>query len=503
MKRKNILIVVLDGCRADRIGVYGYRKRDTTPVIDSLARSGFVCKNNYSTSFCTMPSIVSVLTGQYPAVHRATAMWGYADARFPFLTELLRKSGYFTFGVSNSIKAMSPELGFVRGYDKYYRVGKESNWFKESKEEQRGVKKPEASVQLKRGLIRILERLSKSTSDKLVKTAQLSWYSENDMGGARAIDGFFQGVDSCPSDTPFFSYVNLPDTHSPYMTVKQFSEKFGKLNITENLLMLLLQPNEFEEEGRELNKEEFEMLQTYYDTCVSYSDHLFGKIVNGLKDRDIFESTTIIIIGDHGGNTWEKKRLYGASCFTYQEEIRVPLILLNGGSVGETNLLTSLIDVFPTILDIASIPNSERPSHSGRNVLSLNAGHPYVLVDYPAYPRWLKIRIKKYLRALINYGFVNRTIITSSGHKFIWLNSGEHERFDLNIDPHEHNNLYSGSPIDFSFIKLLQDAYAELLGDCGRQLEIYPHNDIGDDFEFLPPLEIVNPEWNKQKIINF
>ena len=502
-KAKNICLVVLDGCRADRMGVYGYSKRKTTPVIDELAKDGLVCQNNYSTSFCTMPSIVSALTGRYPSVHQATATWGYANGRFPFLTEILRKRGYYTFGISNNIQAMSPEMGFVRGYDKYYRVGRAINWFKESKEEQRGTKLPSKSAQIKRKLMRLLGRFSKSASNKLTKATQLLWYSKNDMGGARAVEAFFDALDSRPSEKPFFSYVNLPDTHHPYITVKEFSQIFGKLNMTDNLLKLILQQNEFEEEGGELNSDEFDVLQTYYDTCVRYSDHLFGEMVNGLRKRGIFDSTAIVIIGDHGGNTWEKKRLYGSASFTYQEEVKVPLILINGDCIGEISPLTSLIDVFPTVLDIAAVPKSEQPENSGKSILYPGYGHQYVIIDYPGYPEWLKCAVTKYPKVLIKYGAINRTMITSTGQKFIWLNSGLHERYDLNIDSSELNNLYVGSEEDLAFISSLQDAYERLIGSAGRYLEIYPHNDVGEGLKLLPLVDVINPNWQTQNIVNY
>jgi arylsulfatase A-like enzyme len=502
MKRKNILIVVLDGCRADRIGVYGYRKRDTTPVIDSLARSGFVCKNNYATSFCTMPSIVSALTGQYPAKHKATATWGYADNNFPFLTEIMNSSGYDTFGVSNNIKAMSPEMGFVRGYDRYYRVGRSINWFKESKEEQRGARTPTPSIRLKRRLLDYMKRFSQPMSEKVIKATQLSWYADHDMGGQRAVEVFFEGLDAATPGKPFFAYLNLPDTHHPFITIEKFSKIFGLPNITDNLLKLILQCNEFEEEGRDLSEDEFETLQQLYDCCVRYSDHLFGRIVDGLNERGIFKDTVVAIIGDHGGNTWEKKRFYGSTCFTYEAEIKVPLILLNSSLTGETNKLTSLVDLFPTLLNIAKVPQENQPISSGISLFDVNRGHPYILVDYPAYPEWLKMAMRNYPTALVKYGLTNRTMVTSEGQKFIWVSSGNHERYDLNQDPAESNNLYNGSIKDFEFINELKKAYCKQVGFSGSSLEVYPHNDIGPNFSLLPLLQQINPNSDRQKIIH-
>ena len=158
--KKNILLLLLDGCRAPSLGCYGYDVRDTSPNIDSLAKTGVVAQRNYATSFCTMPSVVSMMTGLYPCVHKATATWGYYDGAYPFLTDILRENDYQTFGISNAIAAMSAEWGFIRGYDRYYRIGKGENWFKASKEEQRGVRKAAPGVSLKRKLYRSAKKIS-------------------------------------------------------------------------------------------------------------------------------------------------------------------------------------------------------------------------------------------------------------------------------------------------------------------------------------------------------
>ena len=113
MRRKNIMMVLLDGCRAKSVGCLGYRARETTPVIDRLAERGTVVERLYSTSNCTMPSVISMFTGVYPALHRATPTWGYYDGKYPYLPQILREHGYQTFFAANAIAAMSPEWGFI------------------------------------------------------------------------------------------------------------------------------------------------------------------------------------------------------------------------------------------------------------------------------------------------------------------------------------------------------------------------------------------------------
>ena len=498
--KKNILILLLDGCRAQSLGCYGYTVRDTSPNVDALAERGLVAQKNYATSFCTMPSIVSMMTGLYPCVHKATATWGYYDGAFPFLTDILRANGYQTFGVSNNIAAMSPEWGFVRGYDRYYRVGKEENWFKASKEEQRGVRKAKLKTRIQRSLFEMFKKRAPELSDEVRRRASITHFESHDMGGNKAVESFELALKERDKEKPFFGYVNLPDTHAPFTTINPFAKTWGKLDYSDNLLKLFFNSSEFYEDGLDLTQEDIAVLQASYDTCVRYVDHLVGRIVQILHDSKLFENTVLLLLGDHGGMTYEKKQLYGGASFTYEPEIRVPFIIVDHGLGRQTDRLTSVVDVFPTIHDLAGIEMLSDSLCHGKSVFQSNAGHSEVVIDYPAYPDWLSRTVVKWPETLIRYGKTNRTMVTAAGEKIIWVNNGQHERYDLGQDPLENHNLFSGREEDFVLIKKMQDKYQQLLGSKGAYLEYYPHNDIGEESLLLPPLQVVNPEFNPESI---
>jgi hypothetical protein len=65
-----LVLVVIDGLRADRMGSLGYPRR-ITPVLDELARTSLVYEGAHSTSNWTVPSLGSVLTGRLPHAHGA------------------------------------------------------------------------------------------------------------------------------------------------------------------------------------------------------------------------------------------------------------------------------------------------------------------------------------------------------------------------------------------------------------------------------------------------
>ena len=65
-KDLNVVFLVVDTLRADRLGAYGYA-RPTSPEIDALARSGILFRHVYSQSSWTKTSMASLWTGTYPA----------------------------------------------------------------------------------------------------------------------------------------------------------------------------------------------------------------------------------------------------------------------------------------------------------------------------------------------------------------------------------------------------------------------------------------------------
>src|SRR3972149_11923787 len=89
MKRRGVLIMVIDCLRADPLSCYGYR-RPTTPTIDALAERGVLWEKAYSVSSWTKPAVTSLLTGLYPCQHGAYEGIKRGRGRQPATTDRLR-----------------------------------------------------------------------------------------------------------------------------------------------------------------------------------------------------------------------------------------------------------------------------------------------------------------------------------------------------------------------------------------------------------------------------
>jgi arylsulfatase A-like enzyme len=497
--KRNILLVILDGCRTDRLGAYGHRDPAASPSIDRLAEHGFVALNHYSTSYCTLPAVTSMMTGLYPCQHGASNTWTYYDGRSPFLTQRLQQGGYYTFGIMNHLVSMSPEFGMLRGYDRFYRIGKEHNWFKASQEERRAIRSATLIARARRRALRTLKQVAPAAARRAECAYHRAFYAAHDMGSARAAEVLGQALNERDPDKPFFGYVNLPDTHHPYIPLERFRQG---LRMTDPLTILNMNPSLFDELGMSLTPDEQRTLQLMYDARLRYVDELVARLVGLLQAAKVFEETALILTGDHGGMLYEKRRYLGSTCFTYQPEIHTPLIIHGGAGVKRFEPLSSAIDLFPTILDLADlgVSNGAGPA---RSLLSGHAGHQEVLIDYPEYPEWLKARHRQYPLTICKYGrLTNRTMVTRERQKVIWLNSGEHEQYDLQRDPSEQHNLFGQSESGWALVEQMTRKYIELLGPAGRYLERYPHNDIGDNMGRLPPIDRINPGFSWETVRN-
>src|SRR4030043_1537017 len=66
--RPNVVLVVIDTLRADRLPFYGYPK-DTAPFLSKLAARGVVFDKAFAASSWTAPATASIFTGLYPFQH--------------------------------------------------------------------------------------------------------------------------------------------------------------------------------------------------------------------------------------------------------------------------------------------------------------------------------------------------------------------------------------------------------------------------------------------------
>ena len=115
----NVLFILIDMVRADRLGAYGY-ERDTSPNLALLASRGVRFANTQAQSSWTKASMASLWTSLYPARAGVTRHNDVApeEARMP--AEILKEAGFRTVGLWRN-GWVDPSFGFGQGFDVYHR----------------------------------------------------------------------------------------------------------------------------------------------------------------------------------------------------------------------------------------------------------------------------------------------------------------------------------------------------------------------------------------------
>ena len=107
MNKPNVLFILVDTLRADRLGCYGYNK-NTSPNIDSIANKGILFNKAFCCINLSSPSLTSIFSGLYPTTHgilrqgmkltREDISY-FENSKIKLLPEILKEEGYKTYGL--------------------------------------------------------------------------------------------------------------------------------------------------------------------------------------------------------------------------------------------------------------------------------------------------------------------------------------------------------------------------------------------------------------------
>jgi len=340
-KGMNVLLIVMDTVRADRLSLYGYA-RPTTPHLKRIAERGVRFEQARATAPWTLPSHASMFTGMWP--HQTGVSENRPlDPACPTLAEFLARRGYLTAGFVANTYFCNSWYGLGRGFSHYEDFYDEDLVVSVSETLRASAlgRSLLSATKLSQGGGRGRKTAAKINRDFL------DWLSQNEKG------------------RPFFVFLNYFDAHSPYLVPDGYEPRFGRRAKTPEELALL---QGWENRPKQnVPEREATLVSDAYDDCIGYLDDQIGALIDELENRRLLDNTLVVITSDHGEELGEHG-LFGHGRSLYSQEVHVPLVVLApGGSaadrfVGEP---VSLRDLPATVVDILGFTrNSPFPGNS-------------------------------------------------------------------------------------------------------------------------------------------
>lgn len=168
-----------------------------------------------------------------------------------------------------------------------------------------------------------------------------------------------------------------------------------------------------------------------YDGEIAYADSALANFVAYLKKHAMYESSVIVVVGDHGEGLGEHHEdTHGI--FLYDSTTHVPLIIklpagMEGGKAKVVDAQVRTTDILPTVLDLLGAPElQETDGSSLKNVFAGAESAPRIAFGETDYP--------------LRFGWAPLRSVRTQGFKFI--EAPRPELYELRMDAGEQNNKY-------------------------------------------------------------
>jgi arylsulfatase A-like enzyme len=318
--------MVIDTLRADHLTVYG----DTpvqTPRLTAAARArGIVFLRNQSMAPSSPPSHATIHTGQIPRVHGTIGDSQPVHDDAPVLATILHDAGFYTAYAGNNDFAMD-KLRHNATWDHA-----ETPYYKQHDKD----------------------------CGPIVDAA-LAQIAKARAAGKRA----FVSLLPIEPHVPYRYHDGITDRYYPGPWARPFGKRvtgahLGKIKKTK------------------LTDQQWAQVRALYDGEVERVDGCYGALEDGLAGIGADADTAIIVTSDHGEGMGERGgHSSGHAYGLHGELISVPFLLIGAGlTAAAIDVVTSNLDIAPTILDVLGLPADERMQ--GRSLMPMaRAGTPW------------------------------------------------------------------------------------------------------------------------------
>jgi len=331
-QHKQAIIILLDAARPDHFSCYGY-ERETTPSIDTLAKTGVVFENCFTQATYTRAALPSFLYSRYYAInifpgHRSIPLsnphelFRSTDDQCISFSKVLELSG-FTTAVISAHSWLTNKTQFAREFTECFELP---------------------------ALLKFEKKYGNPRADQVIDFA-LEWLKRH-------------------SERDFLLYLHLMDTHFPHFFEEDAQKFFGKESYD---------ARNFSSRGYPLDPtldhpaSDVRYLNSLYDGSLRYADREIGRLIHFLKDSGQLNDTLLIVTSDHGELLLERKSKVGHGDLWYDLLAKIPLIIHYPPKVEARRIsaFSELIDVGPTLLELLDVKIPRGKTMDGKDLLGL------------------------------------------------------------------------------------------------------------------------------------
>lgn len=406
--KPNILVFVMDQLSALALDIYG--GQFSVPTIDSLAEDGVTVENCYCAYPLCQPSRAALWSGQYSHRNRVWSngrKWPITplDESFPTLGEVFSSAGYETrhFGKKHDGGALR---GFVCSEEKERKIPDESAIFPYNMDTYADAYTVDE----------VLEYIKKRKDERPLLLV-------SDLINPHNICGWIGLNKGKHTDLPYDGELPaLPENFN-----------FDDIENRPLPVQYLCCSHVRQSQTAEWTEENFRYYLAAYRYYLEKADRDMNTILSACREKGLVnENTLIVFTSDHGDNICARRSVT-KQVTLYEEVTRVPLVF-SGPAVSAKGSfatgLSSLLDIFPTLLSFAGIKTDRRLD--GCDISAIFNGGKLPERDFVTsewFTEW-------------GYTISPGRMIRSGNIKYIrYLEGNGEELYDLEKDPREMRNL--------------------------------------------------------------
>jgi choline-sulfatase len=414
----NILLVMADQLVPFLTGAYGHPVVQT-PALDRLVAEGIRYDAAYTPYPLCSPARAALMTGRYASELGCYDNAAELHADEPTIAHHLTNAGYET-ALSGKMHFVGPDQlhGFRhRLTTDVYPAG--MDWVPSQDDEGRFVRGGHAKMY-------VPPRVG------VVPWTKFLAYDEETQ--FRALE-FIRARGYEPRQEPFFLVASFHHPHDPFQVTQELWDLYEGAEIEiprhpaeiDRSTMDLWANEAHETDSVDLGDPgSLRALRRSYYGLVTYIDRKLGELVDVLAQTGQLEDTLVVFTSDHGDMLAER-RMVQKRCF-YEWSVRVPLVLRHPGGTGAGTCVerpVSLLDLAPTLLDLAGVPGGRRLALPGTSLLG--GAERTIFSEYHVE----KVRAPCFMARRGRY-------------KLIYVHGHDRRLFDVDADPGEWRDLAGG-----------------------------------------------------------